>query len=97
MMAFDDWWKEEMGGRMQGSKYLARNAWNAAILNRGVPCTAKPTKIQDAEKRLIYDLVQAGRLLAAVKELRTYRQQHGGDWSLKACRDFVWTMAGIQL
>ena len=32
---FEDWWKETMQGRMQGSKYLARNAWAAALVWSG--------------------------------------------------------------
>ena len=28
--AFDEWWKREMGDRMKGSRYLARNAWMAS-------------------------------------------------------------------
>ena len=26
---FEEWWKKEMGDRMQGSKYLAKKAWLA--------------------------------------------------------------------
>jgi len=29
-LAFDVWWSKEMGARMQGSRYLAKNAWMAA-------------------------------------------------------------------
>lgn len=38
---FEAWWKSEMGDKMMGSKYLARNAWLAALWTYGVK-TRKP-------------------------------------------------------
>ena len=33
---FEEWWREKMGTRMIGSKYLARAAWLAALWAYGV-------------------------------------------------------------
>ena len=59
---FEEWWAIAMGTSMKGSKYLARNAWIAALWAYEV--NAKPIESSGGDKvdqrKLLHDTIAAG-------------------------------------
>jgi len=59
---FEEWWAIAMGTSMKGSKYLARNAWIAALWAYEV--NTKPIESSGGDKvdqrKLLHDTIAAG-------------------------------------